>query len=159
MTACAQWIGRAMDRLYDRMRHADAFTLTYEDAVAKPFDALRGNKYGVLVTFRRNGEAMPSPVWFAVDDTGRAFVRTMETSGKVKRIRNDARALLAPSSVRGKPTGPALRGVARVLSADEWPHAETTLAAAYGVGRRMYAGLAGDADGLSTYIEIVAAAE
>jgi uncharacterized protein len=147
-------VGRSMDRLYDRMRHSEAFKLRSEDAVDGDFEALRGKKYGVVVTFRRNGEAMPSPVWFGLDDDGRAYVRTMEASGKVKRIRNDPRALIAPSTVRGKPTGPAVAGTARVLPKDEWPHAEATLAAAYGMGRKMYEGVVGDADGLATYIEI-----
>jgi PPOX class probable F420-dependent enzyme len=147
-------VGRAMDRVYDRLRHPDAFKLRFEDAVDGDFSALRGAKYGVVVTFRRTGQAVPSPVWFGIDSEGRAYVRTMRVSGKVQRIGNDTRALLAPSSVRGKPTGPVVRGVARVLPEEDWAHAEVTLAAAYGVGRKFYEGMVGNAEGLVAYIEI-----
>jgi hypothetical protein len=143
-----------MNRFFDRMRHPAAFKLGPEDAVNGSFEALRGKKYGVFVTFRRSGEAVPSPVWFAVDDQGRAYVRTMHDCGKVKRIRSNGRALLAPCTSRGKPTGPAVAGTARELPKDEWAHAEATLAAAYGMGRRIYEGMVGEAEGLETYIEI-----
>ena len=147
-------VGRAMDRVYDRMRHPDAFKLSFEDSVEGDFETLRAANYAVVVTFRRSGEAVPSPVWFGVDDQGRAYVRTMQASGKVKRIYRDPRALLAPATFRGKPTGPALRGSARVLPKDEWSHAEITLAAAYGFGRKVYERMAGDPEGIATYIEI-----
>ena len=150
----AETVARGMNRFFDRMRHPAAFKLRPEDAVKGPFDALRGKKYGVVVTFRRGGEAVPSPIWFAVDDQGRAYIRTMHDCGKVKRIRNDGRALLAPCTSRGKPTGAAVAGTARELPKDEWPHAEATLAAAYGIGRRIYERMVGDAEGLETYIEI-----
>ena len=147
-------VGRAMDRVYDRMRHPDAFKLCLDESVEGDFEALRGAKYGVVVTFRRNGEAVPSPVWFGVDDKGRAYIRTMQASGKVKRIHRDPRALLAPATFRGRPTGPALQGIARVLPKDEWSHAETTLAAAYGFGRKVYERMVGDPEGIAAYIEI-----
>src|SRR5438309_208181 len=122
-------ISRLSNRMYDRMRHPSAFTISSDDAVDGDFGALRGKKYAVLVTFRRNGEAVPSPVWFGVDDDGRAYVRTLHNAGKVKRIRNNPQALIAPSTVRGKPTGAPIRATARVLPNEEWPHAEAALAA------------------------------
>jgi PPOX class probable F420-dependent enzyme len=97
---------------------------------------------------------MPSPVWFGLDDNGRAYVHTMYDSGKVKRIRNNSKALIVASTTRGKPTGPVLAGTARVLPKDEWPHAEATLAAAYGAGRKIYQRTLGDAEGIGTYIEV-----
>jgi len=147
-------VGHAMDRMFDRMRHRDAFQLGFEGSTLGTFDGLRGKKYAVLVTFRRNGEAVPSPVWVAVDDAGRAYVRTMQASGKVKRAQHDARVLLAPASARGRPSGPAVQGIARVLPTSEWPHAEDTLASAYGLGRRVYEGVVGDAEGIASYLEI-----
>ena len=148
-------IGRTMDRMFDRLRHPAAFELSHDTAVHGSFDGLRGRKYAVLVTLRRDGEAVPSPVWVAVDADGRAFVRTMRASGKVKRIRNDPRALLAPATLRGRPLGVPVRAIARELPEEEWGHAEATLAAAYGAGRKVYEGIVGDPDGLATYIELV----
>ena len=150
----AERMGRLSNKFYDRMRSKAAFSISADDAVEGDFDPLRGHKYATLVTFRKSGEAMPSPVWFGLDDRGRAFVQTMYDSGKVKRINNNSKALIVASTTRGKPTGPVLAGTARVLPEDEWPHAEATLAAAYGVGRKIYHRTLGDAEGISAYIEI-----
>lgn len=127
-----------MNRFYDRARNRRAFDVDEHDAIDGDFEALRGHNYALLVTFRRSGQPVPSPVWFGLDAEGRAFVETEPGTGKLKRIHNDPRALIAPSSVRGNPKGPAVRGTARVLPESEWPHAEQTLAAAYGLGRKLY---------------------
>lgn len=127
-----------MNRLYDRTRDPSAFRVSREDAVSGTLDSLRGRKYALLVTFKRNGEPVPSPVWMAVDDEGRVYVQTAVESGKVKRIRNDPGVLICASNVRGKPRGPVLQGTARVLTAAEWPHAEMTLERGFGLGRKLY---------------------
>lgn len=145
---------RLTDRVFDLMRHKGAFTLSEADAVDGDFESLRGHKYAVVVTFRRNGDPMPSPVWFGVDDKGDAYLQTRHDAGKVKRARNDSRVLIAPSDARGKPTGPAIRGTARVLPKEEWPHAEATLAAAYGTGRRFYRRALSGPEEMDAYIAI-----
>ena len=147
-------MSRLSNRMYDRMRDRRAFTLQAEDAGEGTFDALRGHRYALLVTFRRDGSAVPSPVWFGLDDESRAYVRTLHDAGKVKRIRNNPRALIAPSNVRGKPTGPALHGTARIVPKEEWAHAEAALAAAYGFGRKLYEGALGGPEDMATYLEI-----
>jgi hypothetical protein len=73
----------------------------------------------------------------------------------VKRLRNDSRALIALSNIRGKPTGPAIRGTGRVLPKEEWPHAEETLAAAYGTGRRISERVLGGPEEMGGYIQIM----
>ena len=147
-------MSRLSNLVYDRMRDRRAFSLRTDNASDGTFDGLRGHKYAVVVTFRRNGDAVPSPVWFGLDQDGRAYVRTLHDAGKVKRIRNDARVLIAPSNVRGKPTGPAIRGTARIVPKDEWPHAEAALAEAYGLGRKLYERVFGGAKDMGTYVEI-----
>ncbi|MFI5040394.1 MAG: PPOX class F420-dependent oxidoreductase [Acidimicrobiales bacterium] len=68
----------------------------------------------LLTTYRRNGLPVGTPVNIAVDG-GRAFVRTYESSGKFKRLRNNPRVMVAPSTFRGEPTGPTLHARARML--------------------------------------------
>jgi PPOX class probable F420-dependent enzyme len=150
----AERLSRFSNKVYDRMRSKAAFTISADDAVERDFESLRGHKYATVVTFRKSGEAMPSPVWFGLDDAGRAYAHTLHDSGKVKRIRNNGKVLIVASTTRGKPTGPVLAGTARVLPEDEWPHAEATLAAAYGTGRKVYQRMLGDAEAIGTYIEI-----
>jgi len=147
-------LAKLMDRGYDQVRDAAAFKIRTEDAVPGNLEGLRGHKYGVVVTFRRNGDPVPSPVWIAVDAAGRVYTKTGSHSGKVKRIGNDPRALVAPSTVRGRPTGPVRLGAARVLPKEEWPHAEATMAAAFGLGRRLYEGIFAMTDQATAYIEI-----
>jgi PPOX class probable F420-dependent enzyme len=147
-------LARFSDRMFDRLRDKRAFTLTDDDAIDGDFDSLRGHKYAVVVTFRRNGDAVPSPVWFGVDEMGNAYLKTRDDVGKVKRLRNDRRALIAPSNSRGKPTRPAIRGTGRVLPKQEWAHAEETLAAAYGTGRKISERVIGGPEDKGAYIEI-----
>lgn len=152
-------LGRLGDRMFDRLRHERAFTVTDDDAVDGGFESLRGHKYGLVVTFRRDGVAVPSPAWFALDGRGTVYVKTRHDAGKVKRLRNDSRTLIAPSNARGSPLGPAIRGTGRVLTEEEWAHAEETLAAAYGAGRRISERVLGGPPDLAAYIEITAGRE
>lgn len=72
----------------------------------------------LLTTYRRDGRPVGTPVSIAVDGD-RAFVRTWDTTGKFKRIRNNPEVEVAPFTVLGRPTGPAVRARARVLKGDE----------------------------------------
>jgi uncharacterized protein len=128
--------GKAMDKVYLRMRHPRSFEVT--SGAPGSFEMLRGHNYALMVTFRRNGTAVPTPTWFGVGSDGSVYVHTSADAGKVKRIRNNARTLLAPCNARGKPLGPAVEGRARVLPSEDWPHAETVVQANYGLGRRIY---------------------
>src|SRR2546423_2592701 len=128
--------GKAMDKFYARLRHPKSFEVTSGEAGS--FDTLRGHKYALIVTFRRNGVAVPTPVWFGLDEDGNVFTRTWADAGKVKRLPHDSRALLAPCTVRGKPLGAAVQGRGRVLPREEWERAERAIEANYGLGRRIY---------------------
>jgi uncharacterized protein len=144
-----------LDRLYDRMRHPDAFTVARAEPTAHGFDALRGSKYCLLVSFRRSGEPVPTPVWFGLGADGRLYVRTEADAAKVKRIRADARVRIAPSNARGKPRGPLAEGEARVLAApEEEERAENALKANYGLGRRIYEGASGPLGVRTVYLEV-----
>ena len=147
-------LAHGMNRAYDRMRDPTALRIRAEDAVTGGFDGLRRSKYAVLVTFRRSGEPVASPVWCGVDGAGRAYVQTERATGKVKRIGNDPRVLLAPSTIRGRPTGPVVSGTARLVPVEEWPHAEAAMAAAYGLGRKLYMRVFPMSEAKATYIEI-----
>ncbi|HEV7529838.1 MAG TPA: PPOX class F420-dependent oxidoreductase [Solirubrobacteraceae bacterium] len=94
-------------------------------------------KRALLVTYRRDGTAVPTPVW-AASDGGRLYVRSERSSGKVKRLRNDARLLVAPCTVRGQPLGAPLEARARVLPRAQEPLAERALALRYGFGRELF---------------------
>jgi PPOX class probable F420-dependent enzyme len=63
-----------------------------------------GQQYLVIETYRKNGQGVKTPVWFARDgDTLRVW--TESGSGKARRIRRDGRIRLAPSTGSGQPLG------------------------------------------------------
>jgi len=98
---------------------------------------LAGAKRTLLVSFRRDGTPVPTPVW-AAEAEGTFYVRSERSSGKVKRLRHDARLLLAPCTVRGEPLGAPLEAYGRQLAVEEEQLAESALAARYGAGRALF---------------------
>ena len=94
-------------------------------------------KRSLLVTYRRDGTPVPTPVWAAAAG-GLLYVRTERAAGKVKRLRRDPRMLVAPCTVRGRPLGAPFEASARVLSAEEEPRGERALARRYGFGRALF---------------------
>jgi PPOX class probable F420-dependent enzyme len=80
----------------------------------------------LLVTFRRSGRRVATPVWAATDGE-LLYVRTPRRSGKVKRLRSDNFTLVAPCTPRGRPTHAPVAGRARLLPAAEEAAAEELL--------------------------------
>jgi uncharacterized protein len=67
-------------------------------------DQFKDQKYLNLETFRKNGQGVPTPVWFA-EHQGRLYVRTMDGSGKVKRLKRYPRTRVAPCNASGNLSG------------------------------------------------------
>ena len=145
------------NRFYHWIRDPSAHSLAKEEQTVQGFEHLQGHKYCLLVTYRRSGEAVPTPVWFGLHDQ-KLYVRSERAVAKVKRIRNDPRVRVAPCTVRGKPLGPPVEGRARVLDqpGDE-QEAEAALNANYGLGRKIYEGAGSALGGETVYLEITPA--
>ncbi len=85
-------------------------------AEAIGFSQLEGERYLSITTFRPDGTAASTPVWFVSDDLSqRLFVATGANTWKVRRIRRDPHVRVAASSARGKLTGTAIDGLARIV--------------------------------------------
>jgi PPOX class probable F420-dependent enzyme len=82
-----------------------------------------------LTTFKRNGTAVPTPVW-CVGRNGSLLVFSEADSGKVKRIRHDPHVRIAPCNFRGKPRGPAVDADATLV--DDTDEVAALLAGKYG---------------------------
>jgi uncharacterized protein len=91
----------------------------------------------VLVTFKRSGEAIPSPINHGCAD-GKVYVRTDASTGKVKRIRNNSHVVVVPSGFRGKPKGQAVAGLARILTESEHEHADKVIAANWSLPMKLF---------------------
>ena len=86
-----------------------------------------------LTTFRKTGQAVTTPVWFA-ECLGTIYVETHADAGKLKRLRHTARVTLAACTYSGKVAGAVSAGNARILTEpQECTAASTVLAKKYGV--------------------------
>ena len=135
----AERLYRRTNRLYDRARSPTAV----DAARAQPtgsIDQLRGHRYCVLISYRRDGTPVPAPLWFGLAD-GRLYVRTGAATAKLQRIRRHPQVRVAPSTMRGAPLGPPFVGQARILDRSEEPNAERAIRANYRWFRRIYLGL------------------
>jgi uncharacterized protein len=94
-------------------------------------------KRALLITYRRAGTPVPTPVW-AAPAGGALYVRTERGSGKVKRLRHNPRLLVAPCTAAGRPLGPPLEASATVLCGEDEHAAERALASRYGLGRELF---------------------
>jgi PPOX class probable F420-dependent enzyme len=106
--------------------------------VKAPFPDLGKEQCIVLTTFRKTGQAVTTPVWFA-QSPGTIYVETHADAGKLKRLRHTTRVMLAPCTYSGKVTGAAVAGNARILTAlEECAAASKALTKKYGVMRSFY---------------------
>lgn len=91
------------------------------------------HRYMSLVTFRRNGTEVATPVWFAALGA-RLYVVSSGDAGKVKRLRNTPRARVAPSNGRGRVQGAWQPATARLVTEPQMiDRAREALRAKYGL--------------------------
>jgi hypothetical protein len=98
---------------------------------------IKGENYINLETYRRSGIAVQTPVWFVVNNYS-IYVRTIENSGKVKRIRNNPRVRIVPCEVNGYPKGEWISGIARIANANEMAQVDKLLDEKYGALKRQF---------------------
>jgi hypothetical protein len=82
--------------------------------MAGSLDQFLDQKYINLETYRKNGQAVQTPVWFVMSDD-LIYVITRESTGKVKRLKNNQKVRIVPCEFKGQPKG-------------EWASATATLA-------------------------------
>lgn len=135
----------------------DAMRSSAADSVASTtstgsIDDLGNRQYCVLVSYRKDGTPVPSPLWFALAD-GKLYTHT--GGWKVKRMQRNPAVLVAPCTFRGRPTGPPFAGTARTVPRDSSAAAvgEQALKAKYGLTRKLYYRFFAQID-LGDYIEV-----
>lgn len=103
------------------------------------FEQLRSHQYLNLETFRKNGVGVKTPVWF-VNDGAFLYVRTIDNSGKVKRIRNNAQVMIAPCKVDGTPLGEWFPAMGREIKDEETQRkVDRLLDKKYGMMKKLFA--------------------
>jgi PPOX class probable F420-dependent enzyme len=96
-----------------------------EELPAMGFATLREQKYISLETFKKNGDGVKTPVWFAADpaadlsgDGARLYMYTIGNTGKVKRIRNNPHVKIAPCTYKGELLGEWSDAKAEIITGD-----------------------------------------
>jgi uncharacterized protein len=90
------------------------------------FASLEKAKYLNLETFRKNGQGVRTPIWFAADperplssSAARLYMYTVADVGKVKRIRNNGHVRVAPCNARGNVLGDWMDARAEIVTGVE----------------------------------------
>jgi hypothetical protein len=93
-----------------------------------------GQKYLNLETFKKSGDGVKTPVWFAAEPSAKLdshdaklYVYTIGVSGKVKRIRNNGRVKIAPCNMRGDVRGDWVDARAEIVTGAEAEHGTALL--------------------------------
>lgn len=115
-----------------------------------------GHKYINLETFRKSGEGIRTPLWFAENEDGVLYARSFERTGKAKRLRREPAARVAPCDVRGNPSGEWVPAEAWILDpgSEEAKRAHRMLGEKYGFLKRVLEFFAGLRHGGAVAIRI-----
>jgi PPOX class probable F420-dependent enzyme len=142
------------NKFLDRLRHKAAFEIARHDGIRADFSSFRGKRQCLVVTFKRSGDAVPSPVNFGLSDDGLVYFRCDPDSMKVKRMTRDPHVRVCACSFRGKPLGPLVEGTARILDGAEADRAHDVVAANWDFFNRMYERTVDRMNVPITYVEV-----
>lgn len=104
------------------------------ERVAPALAARFPGKYLNLVSFKRDGTPVATPLWFVVDDD-RLLAMTGADSAKVKRIRRHPEVMVAPCKGSGRLSGEPIAARAEILPLAEVEAAQRLMARKYRVDR------------------------
>jgi PPOX class probable F420-dependent enzyme len=99
-------------------------------------------RYVSLTTFRKNGDPVSTAMWIAPDTDGTLVISTHSQSWKVKRLKNDPRVEVRPSSAGGavKPDALVVSGTAELIFGEsKRDHFVAALRRKYGLQQRLLA--------------------
>lgn len=156
VNALERMVTKAADlqyRFFDRIRHPDAFTAARNPAAGGDFAVMSGHYVCLLVTYKRSGEPVPSPVLYALDG-GKVYVRSESRSAKLRRVRHNPKVLVGPCSYRGRPLAPLVSASARELDGSAAARAHDVLFANYRWFDRIYETIADRMPADIAYLEL-----
>ena len=93
-------------------------------------------KYINLETYKKDGTSIRTPVWFVIDND-LIYVITMESTGKVKRLKNNQEVRIVPCSFKGKPKNGWVKAKAEKITGEEADKAIKLRKKKYGMSARL----------------------
>ena len=99
-------------------------------------DQFLDQKYINLETYKKDGTPIRTPVWFVIDND-LIYVITRNSTGKVKRLRNNHDVRITPCSFKGKPKDEWIKAKAENITGDEADKAIKLRKKKYGLSARL----------------------
>ena len=99
-------------------------------------DQFLDQKYINLETYKNDGTPIRTPVWFVIDND-LIYVITRNSTGKVKRLRNNHDVRITPCSFKGKPKDEWIKAKAENITGDEADKAIKLRKKKYGLSARL----------------------
>ena len=93
-------------------------------------------KYINLETYKRDGTSVRTPVWFVVDN-GLIYVITRDSTGKVKRLKNNQDVQIVSCSFKGEPKNEWIKGKVEKITGKEADIAIKLRKKKYGMSARL----------------------
>lgn len=100
------------------------------------FNQFSNQKYLNLETYKKDGTPVKTPVWFVIDN-GILCVVTRESTGKVKRLKNNQNVRIVPCGFRGENKGEWITGKATLVGREESEKAIKLRRKKYGFSARL----------------------
>ena len=83
-----------------------------------PLEQFSSQKYINLETYKRDGTPIRTPVWFVIDKD-LIYVITRDSTGKVKRLKNNQNVRIVPCSFKGEIKSEWVNGKAQKIMGSE----------------------------------------
>ena len=86
--------------------------------MADKLEQFSKQKYINLETYKRDNTPIKTPVWFVIDK-GLVYIITRESTGKVKRLKNNQNVRVVPCSFKGEIKNEWVNGKAQMVTGSE----------------------------------------
>ncbi|MDH5431149.1 MAG: pyridoxamine 5'-phosphate oxidase family protein [Nitrosopumilus sp.] len=80
----------------------------------KNLDDIKSEKYISVETYKKDGTAVKTPVWFTIKDN-LVYVVTRDQTGKIKRLKNNHNVKIATCNIKGKISGKWVSGTVEIV--------------------------------------------
>jgi len=104
--------------------------------MGKKLEQFLDQKYINLETYKKDGTPIRTPVWFVID-TDLIYVITRDSTGKVKRLRNNQNVRIVPCSFKGESKNEWVKGEAEMITGEEADKAIKLRKKKYGMFARL----------------------
>ena len=93
-------------------------------------------KYINLETYKKDGTSIRTPVWFVIDND-LIYIITRDSTGKVKRLKNNQNVRIVPCSFKGESKNGWIKGKAEKIAGEDADKVIELRKKKYGISARL----------------------